>query len=216
MRNRIDFLDIGPNRIGIVAAEAIFGHLQTAPNEPEVRDYRKRLDSTWLIDELYRVRNIRPSFRWGLWGGLAYSAVDTFLFRGRAPWTLRHRADHLQLGKLSETPPIAYPRPDNVITFDKLTSVHLANAKHEADQPSHIKLRNPRIPIEVNLNVYGSPEQLYCPAGVFEIVGEHHNRRLQINAQNCVHCKTCDIKDPSQNIEWTVPEGGGGPNYPAM
>ena len=180
--------------------------------------YPERLRHTWVWDELQRARNIRPSFRWGLYGGIAYSALDTYLFRGKAPWTLHHHPDHTQLKKASDCTPIQYPKPDGKISFDRLSSVFVSNTNHEEDQRSHLTLKDASVPIGVNLALYDAPEQRYCPAGVYEIVrdagGQHP--RLQINAQNCVHCKTCDIKDPTQNINWVVPEGGGGPNYPNM
>nr|WP_211331908.1 electron transfer flavoprotein-ubiquinone oxidoreductase [Inmirania thermothiophila] len=200
----------------MVAAEAVFDAL--ARDEREPAGYPEALRRSWLWDELYRVRNIRPAFRWGLWGGMAYSALETYLLRGRAPWTLRHREpDHARLRPAAECRPIAYPKPDGVITFDRLSSVALANVFHEENQPPHLRLRDPEVPIRVNLARYDAPEQRYCPAGVYEIVEEEgRGPRLQINFANCVHCKTCDIKDPTQNIVWTVPEGGGGPNYPNM
>jgi electron-transferring-flavoprotein dehydrogenase len=200
---------------GMTAAEAVFANF-TGENAQEVSTYRERLKQTWMWDELYRVRNIRPSFRWGLFGGIAYSALDTYLFRGKAPWTMHHHADHLQLKKASECERISYPKPDGKITFDKLSSVFISNTNHEENQPPHLKLYDPKVPIETNLALYDAPEQRYCPAGVYEIVREDGKPRLQINAQNCVHCKTCDIKDPTQNINWVVPEGGGGPNYSNM
>jgi electron-transferring-flavoprotein dehydrogenase len=198
---------------GMVAAETIFRRL-SGESGAEVRE---ALEQSWVWEELRRVRNIRPSFRWGLWGGLAYSAIDTYLLRGAAPWTLHHHPDHLQLIPASAARQIDYPRPDGKITFDRLSSVFISNTNHEEDQPPHLRLRDPGKAIAVNYRLYDSPEQRYCPAGVYEIVrpsgGEPY---LQINAQNCVHCKTCDIKDPEQNIDWVVPEGGGGPNYPNM
>ncbi len=145
--------------------------------------------------------------------------IDQIVFRGQAPWTLRHTAaDHTKLKKAAECQPIVYPKPDGVISFDRLSSVYLSNTNHEEDQPCHLTLKNPSVPIEVNLALYDAPEQRYCPAGVYEIVRDDdgNNPRLQINAQNCVHCKTCDIKDPTQNITWVVPQGGEGPNYPNM
>ena len=202
---------------GIEAAEALFAYLaEAAPASPEVTAYPERLKASWLWDELYTVRNVRPSFRWGLWGGMAYSAIDTFLLRGRAPWTLRNHADHTQLRKASECPPIVYPKPDGKISFDRLSSVFISATNHEEEQPCHLRLKNAEVPIKTNLALYDAPEQRYCPAGVYEIVQETEGPRLQINAQNCLHCKTCDIKDPTQNIDWAVPEGGGGPNYPNM
>ncbi|MCU0869263.1 MAG: electron transfer flavoprotein-ubiquinone oxidoreductase [Burkholderiales bacterium] len=204
---------------GMVAAQACFEHLAGADaDRPEVTGYPEQLRRSWLWDELHAVRNIRPSFRWGLWGGMAYSAIDTVLFRGKAPWTMRHHADHEQLRPAAESPRIDYPKPDGVLSFDKLSSVFISNTNHEEDQRAHLTLADPAIPIRVNLAQYASPESRYCPAGVYEIVREADGTapRLQINAQNCVHCKTCDIKDPQQNIRWVVPEGGGGPNYPGM
>ena len=204
---------------GMIAAECVFDALaDEAGGAGEVSAYDGALRSSWVHEELRGVRNIRPSFRWGLWPGIAYSALDTFVLRGRAPWTLRHHADHGTLKKASDAPRIDYPRPDGEITFDKPSSVFLSNTNHEEDQPVHLKLRDAAIAIDVNLADYDAPEQRYCPAGVYEILADEDggNPRLQINAQNCVHCKTCDIKDPTQNIDWVVPEGGGGPNYPNM
>ena len=197
---------------GMVAAEAVFRRL-TGEEGAEVG---RALRESWVWDELYRVRNIRPSFRWGLLPGLAYSALDTYLFRGAAPWTLHHHPDYSRLLPASAARRIDYPRPDGKVTFDRLSSVFISNTNHEEDQPAHLKLRDPEKAIRVNYRLYDSPEQRYCPAGVYEIVGTPEDPHLQINAQNCVHCKTCDIKDPEQNIDWVVPEGGGGPNYPNM
>ena len=202
---------------GMMAAEAVFDAL--AQDEGgEVSAYAERLQQSWLWDELRQVRNIRPAFRWGLWGGMAYAGLDTYILRGRAPWTLHHHPDHTSLKKASECHKIEYPKPDGQISFDKLSSVYLSGTNHEEDQPVHLQLRDPEVAIRVNLAQYDAPEQRYCPAGVYEIVkdNEESDPRLQINAQNCVHCKTCDIKDPSQNINWVTPEGGGGPNYPNM
>lgn len=203
---------------GMVAAEALFEALRDgAGGGAEIGAYPERLRGSWVWEELNRVRNIRPAFHWGLWGGIAYGALDTWLFRGRAPWTLRHHgADHTRLRRAAGMPVIEYPKPDGVLTFDRLSSVYLANTAHEESQPDHLRLRDPEAAIRVNLAEYGAPEQRYCPAGVYEIVEEEDGPRLQINAANCVHCKTCDIKDPTQNIVWTVPEGGSGPNYPNM
>ena len=199
---------------GMVAAEAAFAALQGGAEKPELGGYPERLRGSWLWDELYRVRNIRPAFHWGLWPAMAYSALDTYLLRGRAPWTLGHKADHAALKPAAQCSPIKYPRPDGKLTFDRLSSVFLSNTNHEEDQPAHLKLRDPAVAETVNLAVYGGPEQNYCPAGVYEYVPAADGRKkLQINAQNCVHCKTCDIKDPTQNIDWVTPEGGGGPNY---
>ncbi len=209
---------------GMLAAESAFealtqeGAQEGAGNGIELTAYPEALKASWVWSELRGVRNIRPAFHNGMWAGLAYSAVDTYLLRGKAPWTFRNHADHPQLKKASECTPIDYPKPDGKITFDKLSSVFISNTNHEENQPAHLTLRDKSVPIEVNLALYDAPEQRYCPAGVYEIVRDDDgsNPRLQINAQNCVHCKTCDIKDPSQNINWVVPEGGGGPNYPNM
>lgn len=201
---------------GMVAAEAAYEALQSGAAEaPTLDAYPERLKASWLWDELHRVRNIRPAFHWGLWPALAYSALDTYLLRGKAPWTLGHKADHTTLKPASQCRPIAYPKPDGVLTFDKLSSVFLSNTNHEEDQPVHLQLKDKGLPERVNLPVYDGPEQRYCPAGVYEYVaGSDGRQHLHINAQNCVHCKTCDIKDPEQNINWVTPEGGGGPNYP--
>ena len=205
---------------GMTAAEAAFDALKTgdAPQGLNLVDYPKRLKKTWIWEELHKVRNIRPAFRAGMWAGLAYSAIDTYLFKGKAPWTLHHHPDHEALKPASHTIPIDYPKPDGVISFDKPSSVFLSNTNHEENQPVHLTLRDGSVPVSYNLSVYDAPEQRYCPVGVYEIVRDDDgdNPRLQINAQNCVHCKTCDIKDPGQNINWIVPEGGGGPNYPNM
>ena len=186
--------------------------------EADAASYEAAIKSSWIWDELYRVRNIRPSFKWGMWAGLVYSAIDTYLLRGRAPWTLKHHADHTTLKKASAARKIDYPSPDGEVSFDKLSSVFISNTNHEENQPAHLTLKDETVPISVNLAEYDAPEQRYCPAGVYEIVAEDDGSdpKLQINAQNCVHCKTCDIKDPTQNINWVVPEGGGGPNYPNM
>jgi electron-transferring-flavoprotein dehydrogenase len=202
---------------GMTAAEALFEHFE-AGGGAEVVGYPERLRHTWVWDELKGARNVRPSFRWGLYGGIAYSALDTYLLRGKAPWTLHHHSDHTQLKKASDSAPIYYPKPDGKVSFDRLSSVFISNTNHEEDQRSHLTLKDASVPISVNLSLYDAPEQRYCPAGVYEIVRDADglNPRLQINAQNCVHCKTCDIKDPTQNINWVVPEGGGGPNYPNM
>ncbi len=203
---------------GIVAAEAVFPAVAAGRGADEVAEYPEKLRQSWLWEELYEVRNIKPSFSWGLWAAIAYSALDTYLFRGKAPWTFHHKPDHAKLKKASECPKIEYPKPDGVISFDKLSSVFISNTNHEEDQPCHLTLKDSTVPVRINLALYDAPEQRYCPAGVYEIVRDNDgsNPRLQINAQNCVHCKTCDIKDPTQNINWVVPQGGGGPNYPNM
>ncbi|NNM60114.1 MAG: electron transfer flavoprotein-ubiquinone oxidoreductase [Legionellales bacterium] len=201
---------------GIVAAESLFSAIQTNQLELPI-NYRAALEKTWLMPELYRARNIRPAFRSGLFMGLAYAAIDTYLLRGRAPWTLKNHADYSCLKPAASCTPIVYPKPDGKITFDKLSSVFLSNTFHEENQPCHLKLANPELAISSNFAVYDSPEQRYCPAGVYEIVQTDNGQpKLQINAQNCIHCKTCDTKDPNQNITWVPPEGGGGPNYNGM
>lgn len=203
----------------MLAAEAVFELLADEQSEErEAMGYASRFEQSWLKDELYKVRNVRPSFRWGLWPAMIYSAIDTFLFGGRAPWTLHHtHADHESLKLARDATPIDYPKPDGVLTFDRLSSVFISNTNHSEDQPAHLKLKDVTVPVQFNLAQYAAPEQRYCPAGVYEIIEQPgEDVRLQINAQNCVHCKTCDIKDPSQNINWTTPEGGGGPNYPNM
>ena len=202
---------------GMTAAEAVFELLSAGERAGrEAVDYPQRLRNTWLWDELYRVRNIKPSFHWGLWAAVGYSALDTYLFRGKAPWTFRHTPDHTSLKPAAQCAPIEYPKPDGQLTFDRLSSVFLSNTNHEEEQPCHLTLRDASVPTRVNLALYDGPEQRYCPAGVYEFLEVEGARQLRINAQNCVHCKTCDIKDPSQNIHWVTPEGGGGPNYPNM
>jgi electron-transferring-flavoprotein dehydrogenase len=201
---------------GMLAAEAIAEAL--AGDRPaEVAGYADRLRASWVWEELSRVRNVRPAFsKFGRWGGFVYSALDTVVLRGKAPWTLHHpHPDNETLIGAETAPRIVYPRPDGVLTFDRLSSVFISNTNHEENQPPHLKLLDPARAIEVNWDHYRSPEVRYCPAAVYEIVGaEEGAPKLQINAQNCVHCKTCDIKDPTQNINWVTPEGGGGPNYP--
>ena len=201
---------------GMIAAEEIFKNIFDE-KKIEINTYEDEIKKSWIWDELYRVRNIRPSFQWGFWPGLVYSAIDTFIFRGKAPWTLKHHDDHKSLKEAKKSKKIDYPKPDGVITFDKLSSVFISNTNHAENQPCHLQLKDNNIPIEYNLENYDAPEQRYCPAGVYEIVNlEKNSPKLQINAQNCVHCKICDIKDPSQNINWATPEGGGGPRYPNM
>ncbi len=201
---------------GMLAAEAIAEQLAGA-REAEPSAYETKLRESWVAHELWGVRNVRPAFaKWGMWGGLVNAALDTYLFRGKAPWTLHNRHhDNTTLKDASAVQPIVYPKPDGKISFDRNSSVFISNTNHEENQPIHLRLRDPEKAISVNWALYRSPETRYCPAGVYEIVGaEEGTPRLQINAQNCVHCKTCDIKDPTQNIDWSTPEGGGGPAYP--
>jgi electron-transferring-flavoprotein dehydrogenase len=193
---------------GMLAAEAIAaGALESYP---------QRVRESWVLAELHAARNIRPAFRFGLWAGLLYAAFDTYVLRGRAPWTFKHHADHTCLRPAARCSKIEYAKPDGVLTFDRLSSVFLSSTNHEEDQPAHLTLKDASVPVAHNLAVYDAPEQRYCPAGVYEIVQEKNGPVLHINAQNCVHCKTCDIKDPTQNIVWVPPEGGGGPNYGNM
>ena len=203
---------------GMLAAEAVFDLMAGDATGKEPVSYSEKIETSWLWSELYRVRNIRPAFAKGLWAGMGYAALDTYIFRGKAPWTFHHHADHNCLKPAAESEKINYPKPDNKVSFDRNSSVYLSGTNHEENQPVHLTLRDHRVPIEHNLTLYDSPEQRYCPAGVYEIVRNEDGSdpKLQINAQNCVHCKTCDIKDPSQNIRWVTPEGGGGPNYPNM
>jgi electron-transferring-flavoprotein dehydrogenase len=205
---------------GLLAAEASFEALAQGGQVRELVDYPRRLlQESWLGEELYRARNIRPSFQWGTLFAFAYSGLDTYVLRGKAPWTLHFKhADHQTLKKASEAPKIEYPKPDGKISFDRLSSVFLSNTHHGEHQPAHLTLKDSSIPISHNLALYDAPEQRYCPAGVYEIVREADGSdpRLQINFSNCVHCKTCDIKDPTQNIVWVTPEGGDGPEYPNM
>jgi electron-transferring-flavoprotein dehydrogenase len=204
---------------GMLAAEAAFAALRAARANDELGAYPEAFRESWLHDELHRARNFKPWMSKGLATGTLMVGVDQVVFRGRAPWTLRHRhADHETLKTKSGAKPIAYPKPDGVVSFDRLSSVFISNTNHGEDQPCHLTLKDASVPVKVNLELYDAPEQRYCPAGVYEIVRDANgeNPRLQINAQNCVHCKTCDIKDPTQNIVWVAPEGGGGPNYPNM
>ncbi|NDF11734.1 MAG: electron transfer flavoprotein-ubiquinone oxidoreductase [Proteobacteria bacterium] len=201
---------------GMLAAESVFAAL-SGTNPDVLAEYPEKIKASWVYEELKAVRNIRPSFRFGLWLGLLYSAIDTYIFRGNAPWTFKHHPDHTSLRKASVSKKIDYPQPDGKVSFDLLSSVYISNTNHEEDQPAHLTLKNKSVPVDHNLAFYDAPEQRYCPAGVYEIItGEDGKPKLQINAQNCVHCKTCDIKDPTQNIVWVTPEGGGGPSYPNM
>ena len=202
---------------GMIAAEAVAEALENN-RPPEPPGMEERFRQSWLHAELHGARNIRPAFaRFGLYGGIAYAAVDTYVFRGKAPWTMHHKhADNEKLAKAASAQKIDYPKPDGTLTFDKLSSVFISNTNHEEDQPPHLVLRDKARWEAVNWDEYASPESRYCPAGVYEAVDtDTDHPRLQINAQNCVHCKTCDIKDPTQNIDWQVPEGAGGPNYPS-
>ena len=204
---------------GMLAAEAAFEAIAADRRGDVLESYEPSVRKSWIADELKAVRNAQPAVaRWGGTIGTIFAGIDMWLnfFKIPTPWTLKHHADHTQIGRKEHYAPIAYPKPDGKLTFDRLSSVFISNTNHEEDQPIHLTLKDAEVPITVNLALYDAPEQRYCPAGVYEIVEEAGSPRLQINAQNCVHCKTCDIKDPTQNINWVVPEGGGGPNYPNM
>ena len=201
---------------GMMAAESVAAAL-AGDRAPVLESYEAAFRQSWVAKELSAARNVRPGFsNFGMWGGLVNGALDTYLFRGKAPWTLHHpHPDYATLHKAADSKKIDYPKPDGVLTFDRLSSVYISNTNHEESQPIHLKLRDPGSWLGVNYQTYASPESRYCPAGVYEVVGEDTwAPALQINSQNCVHCKTCDIKDPGQNIDWCTPEGGGGPNYP--
>jgi electron-transferring-flavoprotein dehydrogenase len=211
-------------KTGTLAAEAIFERLQAgSQGGDEITEYPVALKASWVWEDLRKVRNVKPSLKYGLWLGTfvagIYMLLEDLGLGFLVPWTLHHhKADHECLKLANECPKIVYPKPDGVISFDRSSSVFISNTHHEDDQPHHLKLADATIPIRINLPLFDEPAQRYCPAGVFEIVcdADGHNPRFQINDQNCVHCKTCDIKDPEQNITWVVPEGGGGPNYPNM
>lgn len=208
---------------GMLAGEAVFDLLKGADPQTSTEsglepvEYEAKIKNSWIYDELKKVRNVRPSFHnpFGIFGTMAYTFIFSVLLGGREPWTLSHKgADYGKLKPAAEFKPIDYPKPDNKLTFDLLSSVALTNTNHDHDQPSHLTLKNDQIPEERNLKIFDGPEQRFCPAGVYEYVltEDGKSKRLQINAQNCIHCKTCDIKDPSQNINWVTPEGGG-PSY---
>jgi electron-transferring-flavoprotein dehydrogenase len=205
-------------KTGMLAAEAAFGALNENRQHDELQDYHKAFKQSWLHDELYKARNFKPWMSKGLYTGTLMVGIDQVIFGGKAPWTLHHtHADHECLRPAAEFQPIVYPKPDGKLTFDRLSSVFISNTNHAEDQPIHLTLKNPDVPVSINLAKFAGPESRYCPAGVYEFIkAEDDTDRLQINSQNCVHCKTCDIKDPTQNIVWVTPEGGGGPNYPNM
>jgi electron-transferring-flavoprotein dehydrogenase len=202
---------------GMLAAEAACAALKSGRVQDTLDDYPALFEKSWLYEELHKARNFKPWMSKGLYLGTLMVGIDQVVFRGKAPWTLRHgHADHETLTPKSDATPIPYPKPDGVLTFDRLTDLSFSNTNHSEDQPPHLTLKDPAVPVTVNLEKYAGPESRYCPAGVYEFVDLETKPRLQINAQNCVHCKTCDIKDPLQNIVWVAPEGGGGPNYPNM
>jgi electron-transferring-flavoprotein dehydrogenase len=205
-------------KTGMLAADAAFAALGQGRQHDELASYPAAFEQSWLKEELHVARNVKPWLSKGLYLGSIMTGIDQMIFRGKAPWTLHHtHADHECLKPAANYKPITYPKPDGKLTFDRLSSVFISNTNHAEDQPIHLTLKNADVPVNINLAKYAGPEARYCPAGVYEFVqADDGKEKLQINAQNCVHCKTCDIKDPTQNIVWVTPEGGGGPNYPNM
>ncbi|MBN3814757.1 electron transfer flavoprotein-ubiquinone oxidoreductase [Paraburkholderia sp. Ac-20347] len=205
-------------KTGMLAADAAFDAVQAGRQNDELTAYPEAFKTSWLHGELYRARNFKQWMSKGLYLGALMVGIEQKLLGGNVPWTLHHKHwDHEMLKPASQCKPIAYPKPDGTLTFDRLSSVFISNTNHEENQPTHLTLKDPFVPVNVNLKTYAGPESRYCPAAVYEFVkNDDSSERLQINAQNCVHCKTCDIKDPTQNIVWTTPEGGGGPNYTSM
>jgi electron-transferring-flavoprotein dehydrogenase len=206
-------------KTGMLAAETVFEAIAGGDEGyQELSSFDTAVKESWVQDELHRTRNFGPALhKWGTFFGAAFSFIDQNIFRGKMPFTLHNQdPDHESLINANNAPAIDYPKPDGVVSFDRLSSVFLSSTNHEEDQPAHLILKDASIPISYNLPTFDEPAQRYCPAGVYEVVTEDGQPRFQINAQNCVHCKTCDIKDPRQNIVWVVPEGGGGPNYPGM
>ena len=199
---------------GLIAAETINDHLK---GKKDLSIFEDKFKKSWAFKELYEARNVKPSFSWGLILGIIFTGIDQILFKGKLPFTLRHKhADYETLKPAKEMKKIEYPKPDNVITFDKTSSVYLTGTNHVDNQPVHLVLKNPDLPINFTLEKYDEPSQRYCPVGVYEVQKENDNLKFVINSQNCIHCKTCDIKEPSQNINWVTPEGGGGPKYGNM
>jgi len=205
-------------KTGMLAAEAAFDALQAGRQHDELSAYPQAFENSWLHAELHKARNFKQWFKKGFNIGSLMTGIEQFVLRGNIPWTIhRLKPDHVALRSYNECKPIRYPKPDGVLSFDRLSSVFISNTNHEENQPAHLTLTDPTIPVLVNKRMYAGPEARYCPAGVYEYVqNDDKTERLQINAQNCVHCKTCDIKDPTQNIVWVTPEGGGGPNYAGM
>ena len=205
-------------KTGMLAAEAAYAAVTTGRQHDELSDYPTAFQNSWLHTELHKARNFKPWFKRGLPVATLMNGIEQYVLRGHVPWTLhRNKPDHLYLKPAAQCQPIAYPKPDGKLTFDRLSSVFISNTNHEENQPAHLTLKDASVPVNLNLAQYAGPEARYCPAGVYEFVNDEHNvEHLQINAQNCVHCKTCDIKDPTQNIVWVTPEGGGGPNYVGM
>jgi len=199
---------------GIIAAETIVEHIK---NNSDLSIYETKFKKSWAFKELHAARNVKPSFGWGLFLAILFTGLDQILFRGKLPFTLRHKhADHETLKPASQMPKINYPNPDGKITFDKISSVYLTGTNHAENQPNHLKLKDKELPIKYTLEKFDEPAQRYCPVGVYEVQIENDKPKFVINSQNCIHCKTCDIKEPSQNITWVTPEGGGGPKYGNM
>ena len=203
---------------GMLAAESYFDALKQGVQNSELKNYQIKFENSSIYKELYKARNVRPGFKYGFFSGLINTFIDQKIFRGKAPWTLKHeKKDNESLKKKTSLKKINYPRPDNKVTFDRLTNFSFSGTNHKENQPCHLVLENKELPIEKNLKLFDSPETRYCPANVYEIIEIEKNKpKLQINFQNCLHCKTCDIKDPYQNINWIPPEGGDGPNYSGM
>jgi electron-transferring-flavoprotein dehydrogenase len=208
----------GAIKSGMLAGEAAFDAIRSGRQRDELSAYPQAFKRSWLHKELHKARNFKQWMSKGLYVGTLMVGIEQKLFGGRVPWTLRHRhADHETLRPAARCIPIAYPKPDGKLTFDRLSSVFISNTNHEENQPAHLTLKDATVPVGINLTKYAGPESRYCPAGVYEFVrNDDGAERLVINAQNCVHCKTCDVKDPTQNIVWVTPEGGGGPSYPNM
>ncbi|MBZ5796301.1 4Fe-4S dicluster domain-containing protein, partial [Burkholderia contaminans] len=205
-------------KTGMLAADAAFDAVQAGRQSDELNAYPDAFKQSWLYTELYRARNFKQWMAKGLYLGTLMVGLEQKVMGGNVPWTLHHKhADHEMLKPASQCQPIEYPKPDGKLTFDRLSSVFISNTNHEENQPAHLTLKDANVPVNVNLHTYAGPEGRFCPAAVYEFVkNDDGSDRLVINAQNCVHCKTCDIKDPTQNIVWVTPEGGGGPNYPNM
>jgi electron-transferring-flavoprotein dehydrogenase len=206
-------------KTGMLAAEAAYDAIVAGRQGDELSAYVTAFENSWLYEELNKSRNFKAWFKKGLATATLMNGIEQFVLKGNSPWTLhRDKPDHAYLKPAAECKPIAYPKPDGKLTFDRLSSVFISNTNHAENQPAHLTLKDASVPVAINLEKYAGPEQRYCPAGVYEFVDDEAQggKRLQINAQNCVHCKTCDIKDPTQNIVWVTPEGGGGPNYAGM
>ncbi|MDR1424392.1 MAG: electron transfer flavoprotein-ubiquinone oxidoreductase [Azoarcus sp.] len=203
---------------GMLAAESVFEALGASRQRDVLTTFPQKFRDSWLYTELHKTRNFKPMMKKTFWYGSALFGADQKLFMGKAPWTLHNHSDHDKIKPAAECPKIDYPKPDGILTFDRLSSVFLSNTNHEENEPCHLRLKDPALAIDINYKIYDSPEQRYCPAGVYEIVKDDagNNPRLQINSQNCLHCKTCDIKDPTQNIDWVTPQGGEGPIYQGM